>query len=237
MSLRKDSFERILAFSKMEEASHLDMETTRWLWMLASLGFDQVLQTFSFPGTWRNSWTPARGMGLNSQERNLRNSNWSRRRSQSSASPIGKILVYQNHYLTNLIKFSPKVMPSWRHIPYLGEERRTCRSAPGSCVHFWTTCFWGVESNRTLEGYEICQVFLSIEPLHYPNWKKGKWFAVNDKQKLKQSMDQQLPLVASNFPFQCMEMGIPQWGEGQLNRNSLFLKLSRWPQSTPTTIR
>ena len=126
------------------------METTRWLWMLASLGFDQVLQAFPFPDTWRNSWTPARGMGLNSQERNLRNSNWSRRRSQSSASPIGKILVYQNHYLTNLIKFSPKVMPSWRHIPYLGEERRTCRSAPGSCVHFWTTCFWGVESNRTV---------------------------------------------------------------------------------------
>ena len=31
MSLRKDSFERILAFSKMEEANHLDMETTRWL--------------------------------------------------------------------------------------------------------------------------------------------------------------------------------------------------------------
>ena len=117
-------------------------------------------------------------------------------------------------------------MPSWRHLPYLGGGRRTCRSALGSCVHFSTTCFWGVESNRTLEGYEICQVFLSIEPLHYPNWKKGKWFAVNDKQKLKQSMDQQLPLVASNFPFQWMEMGISQWGEGQLNRNSLFLKLS-----------
>ena len=29
MSLRKDSFERILAFSKLEEAKHMDMETTR----------------------------------------------------------------------------------------------------------------------------------------------------------------------------------------------------------------
>ena len=29
MSLRKDSFERILAFSKLEEATHMDMETTR----------------------------------------------------------------------------------------------------------------------------------------------------------------------------------------------------------------
>ena len=31
MSLRKDSFERILAFSKSEEAKNMDMETTRWL--------------------------------------------------------------------------------------------------------------------------------------------------------------------------------------------------------------
>jgi len=31
MSLRKDSFERILAFSKLEEAKHMDMETTRYL--------------------------------------------------------------------------------------------------------------------------------------------------------------------------------------------------------------
>ena len=29
MRLRKDSFERILAFSKMDEAKHMDMETTR----------------------------------------------------------------------------------------------------------------------------------------------------------------------------------------------------------------
>ena len=29
MSLRKDSFERILGFSKLEEAQHMDMETTR----------------------------------------------------------------------------------------------------------------------------------------------------------------------------------------------------------------
>ena len=29
MSLRKDSFERILAFSKLEEAKHMDMENTR----------------------------------------------------------------------------------------------------------------------------------------------------------------------------------------------------------------
>ena len=29
MRLRKDSFERILAFSKMEEARHMDMENTR----------------------------------------------------------------------------------------------------------------------------------------------------------------------------------------------------------------
>ena len=29
MSLRKDSFERPLAFSKLEEAKHMDMETTR----------------------------------------------------------------------------------------------------------------------------------------------------------------------------------------------------------------
>ena len=28
-SLRKDSFERPLAFSKLEEAKHMDMETTR----------------------------------------------------------------------------------------------------------------------------------------------------------------------------------------------------------------
>ena len=34
MSLRKDSFERILAFSKLEEAKNMDMETTRWLSVL-----------------------------------------------------------------------------------------------------------------------------------------------------------------------------------------------------------
>ena len=30
MSLRKDSFERILAFSNLEEAKNMDLETTRW---------------------------------------------------------------------------------------------------------------------------------------------------------------------------------------------------------------
>ena len=174
MGLRKDSFERILAFSKMEEANHLDMETTRWLGMLASLGFDQVLQAFPFPGTWRNSWTPAREMGWNSQERSLRNSKWSRRRSQRSASLIGKIMIlgYQNYYLTKLIKFSPQVLPSWRHLSHLGKGGRTCWSAPGSCVHIWKACFWGFEGKGTSEAYEIYQVFLLIDPLHYPNWKR-----------------------------------------------------------------
>ena len=37
MSLRKDSFERILAFSKLEEAKHMDAETTRWLSVLARM--------------------------------------------------------------------------------------------------------------------------------------------------------------------------------------------------------
>ena len=48
MSLRKDSFERILAFSKSEEAKNMDMETTRWLSDLAILCFYQVpfLQIF-----------------------------------------------------------------------------------------------------------------------------------------------------------------------------------------------
>lgn len=30
MSLRKDAFERIVAFSKTEEAKNMDMENTRW---------------------------------------------------------------------------------------------------------------------------------------------------------------------------------------------------------------
>jgi len=48
MSLRKDSFERILAFSKLEEAKNMDMETTRWLSDLAILCLYQVpfLQIF-----------------------------------------------------------------------------------------------------------------------------------------------------------------------------------------------
>ena len=48
MSLRKDSFERILAFSKSEEAKNMDMETTRWPSDLAILCFYHVpfLQIF-----------------------------------------------------------------------------------------------------------------------------------------------------------------------------------------------
>ena len=48
MSLRKDSFERILAFSKLEEAKNMDMETTRSLSDLAILCFYHVpfLQIF-----------------------------------------------------------------------------------------------------------------------------------------------------------------------------------------------
>ena len=44
MSLRKDSFERILAFSKLEEAKNMDMETTRWPSLLC---FYQIIFSFS----------------------------------------------------------------------------------------------------------------------------------------------------------------------------------------------
>ena len=42
MSLRKDSFERILAFSKLEEAMNMDKETTRWLSVLENMFYCQA---------------------------------------------------------------------------------------------------------------------------------------------------------------------------------------------------
>ena len=47
MSLRKDSFERILAFSKLEEVKNMDMETTRWLSDFAILCFHSMKFPFS----------------------------------------------------------------------------------------------------------------------------------------------------------------------------------------------
>ena len=60
MSLRKDSFERILAFSKLEEAKNMDMETTRWLSDLAILCFYHVpfFQIFEEAvGRWQKKWS------------------------------------------------------------------------------------------------------------------------------------------------------------------------------------
>ena len=65
MSLRKDSFERILAFSKLEEAMNMDMETTRWLSVLESMLY---CQAFCSSGIWRKSWTMEKGMVFNSLE-------------------------------------------------------------------------------------------------------------------------------------------------------------------------
>ena len=56
MSLRKDSFERILAFSKSEEAKNMDMETTRWLWQ--SFFKPILLQVFEEEVRgWKEEWS------------------------------------------------------------------------------------------------------------------------------------------------------------------------------------
>ena len=56
MSLRKDSFERILAFSKLEEAKNMDMETTRWKACCTVKLF--VLQVFEEKvGEWKKEWS------------------------------------------------------------------------------------------------------------------------------------------------------------------------------------
>ena len=39
----EDPFERILAFCKLEEAKHMDAETTRWLSVLASMFYSPSL--------------------------------------------------------------------------------------------------------------------------------------------------------------------------------------------------
>ena len=39
----EDPFERIVAFSKLEEAKHMDMETTRWLSVLARMFYSPSL--------------------------------------------------------------------------------------------------------------------------------------------------------------------------------------------------
>ena len=39
----EDPFQRILAFSKLEEAKHMDAETTRWLSVLASMFYSPSL--------------------------------------------------------------------------------------------------------------------------------------------------------------------------------------------------
>ena len=48
MSLRVDSFERILAFSKLEEVMNMDKETTRWLSVLESMLYSQVFLFFRY---------------------------------------------------------------------------------------------------------------------------------------------------------------------------------------------
>ena len=39
----EDPFQRISAFSKLEEAKHMDVETTRWLSVLASMFYSPSL--------------------------------------------------------------------------------------------------------------------------------------------------------------------------------------------------
>ena len=56
MSLRKDSFERILAFSNLEEAKNMDLETTRWKACCTVKLF--ALQVFEEKvGQWKKEWS------------------------------------------------------------------------------------------------------------------------------------------------------------------------------------
>ena len=148
----EDPFERILAFCKLEEAKHMDMETTRWLSVQAcSIHLHcRYLKKMLEAGK-RN------GLGLEGDDLE------ELKLVQKKISELGIafklcfiIIIQIFRILISVVSILPQVLSERGHFSHLGEGRRSCRSPSRSCLHSRAACFWGVEGasmTKTSETY------------------------------------------------------------------------------------